>query len=201
MKKQVFFFLLCIAGSAFSENNDATFTYQGQAINPACIGMFNSSLSDFPYIKSINLSACQNSNAAAKKTLKNKQGELYYYENDKDASEGSYGYKVVGKSKNGIYVLSTYKSGGGTGIFTQLLLVKMRNSSLYVFNGHAQPEIQTIIRLSLLGYVNGGDRCLGSFSKVEVEGHELKIQKYLGATPNDCSKTTSFSIDLSPLTL
>jgi hypothetical protein len=182
---------------AFVTNN-FEFNYQNQPINPACVAMFNSSEADPPYIRAINLNVCQNSNAAFKKTLQN-DGWYYFYNNDKDEQEGDYHYKVVGKTTNGIYVLHTLSSGGGTLIASDLLLIRLDKNMQYVYDG---PQLKTeeITEMKLLGYIIGGDRCVGSFADAQIVGNYLKLKQNNDKTPDgDCKKQQEYSIDLSQL--
>lgn len=198
MLKKIFFLLLLITGSAYADSNDG-FTYQNAPVNPACVAMFNSSMADLPYLKSINLNVCQHSNAAYQKTMQDNNGGYYFYVNDKDNSQGQYTYKVIGKSTNGIFVVKTNGSGGGTMVASDLLLLRLNTNKDYVFNGSAEPKINDITVLRLIGYVNGGDRCVGDFVDVKVVGNQLNIKQYNGDNAADCSKTKDFSIDLSQL--
>ncbi len=196
MKKILLLLSLGIS-SAFAENNHG-FLYQGEPINPACVAMFNSSEADFPYISSINLNVCQRSNAAFKKTMQNKN-VYYFYNNGKNIDDGSYGYKVVGKSKNNIYVLGTSSSGGGTLVATDLLLVKLVKSNQYVYDG-PQLKINKITEMKLLGYVMGGDRCVGAFANVQIVNNNLKIKQFNDANAGgECKKTRKYAINLSGL--
>jgi hypothetical protein len=176
---------------------DYGFVFQNKPINPACIAMFNSSLADMPYINSINLNVCQNSNAAFQTTLKNNDGSYYFYNNNKNDASGFYSYKVLGKSANNIYVLNTNTSSGGTLEASNLLLIKFNKSNQYVYNGSSQPKINHVLELKLLGYIIGGDRCVGSFSSVQVIGNNLVIEQHHGNNPLDCNKFKKYSIDLS----
>ena len=122
----------------------------------------------------------------------------YFYNNDKDDQEGQYGYKVIGKTTSGIYVVETNSSGGGTLVAYDLLLLRLNNSNEYVYPSNPQPKVNKIIELKLLGYVRGGDRCVGGFAKVQVIGNQLKIKQYKDDYPSgECKKTKEYSIDLT----
>ena len=198
MLKQCLAILLLITTTIYADSQ-AGFTFKNEPINPACVAMFNSGMADLPYIKSINMNVCQHSNAAYQKTLQATDGSYYFNVNDKDDSEGQYSYKVIGKSANGIYVLSTQASGGGTMVASDLLLLRLNENLEYVFNRVSNPQINNITVLRMLGYVNGGDRCVGGFAEVKLVGNQLNIKQYNGANAVDCSKTKEFSLDLSKL--
>lgn len=196
--KKFYLLLILVANSVFAENNQG-FLYKDEVINPACVALFNSSIADFPYIKSINLNNCQHSNVAYQRTLKDKDGSYYFYVNDKDSREGEYRYKVIGKTQNNIYVLSTHANGGGTLISSDLLLLQIKRAKDYIYE---QTTLNTkeITALNLIGYVTGGDRCVGDFADVKVIGNQLQIKQYQGKNPIDCQKTKSYTIDLSKIT-
>ncbi len=195
--KKLLLLLLFGMNSALAENNYG-FLYQGEPVNPACIAMFNSSEADLPYLSSINLNACQHSNAASKTILKNKNF-YYFYNNDKDVKDGTYGYEVIGKTANNIYVLNTSSSGSGTLVASDLLLVRLDKSNQYVYNG-PQLKINEITEMKLLGYMIGGDRCVGAFANIQIVDNTLKIKQFNEENPGgECKKTREFSIDLSKL--
>lgn len=126
--KKLFFILLVLTNSAFAENNN--FSYQNKPINPACVALFNSSEADKPYIKSIDLSACQNSNVAYQKTLSDAPSTYYFYINNKNIDQGKYSYTVLGKSKDGIYAIKTLNNTGGTLTAVDLLFIQLANNEM-----------------------------------------------------------------------
>lgn len=199
MKRILFISLFFITHAIAAPENNTDFSYQGQPINPACIALFNNSLSDFPYISAINLDNCQNSNAAYQKTMISPEGWVFYYINNKDSSQGIYRYRLIGKSENNIYVLNTENNGGGTSTFTDLLLIRLVSKKIAVFNRSSTPEIKTYLQLELLGYVIGGDRCVGSFSDVTIKSNLLLVTQHNGNFPYECDKMQKFIIDLSKL--
>jgi hypothetical protein len=196
--KTILYFLLIIVNCARAEKNQG-FLYQNEVINPACVALFNSSIADFPYVRSINLNNCQHSNAAFQRTLEGKDGSYYFYINDKNSIEGEYHYKVIGKTKDNTYVLSTHSSGGGTLISSDLLLLKLKKTKEYLYEQEVL-HAKEITALDLIGYVSGGDRCVGDFAKVTVTENQLQVAQYQGNNPIDCKKTKAYSIDLEKLT-
>lgn len=200
MNKTITFLFMGMAmNSVFAENNYG-FLYKNEAINPACVALFNSSEADLPYIRSINLNVCQHSNAAFQQT-RFEEGWHYFYLNDKNENEGSYRYKVIGKASNGIYAIRTLSSGGGTGIYGDLLLIKLVKRNQYNYKA-AQLTINEITEMKMLGSIQGGDRCVGDFSDIRIENNTLFIKQHNGETPvGDCSnaKINEFTVDLSHL--
>lgn len=196
--KKIALGLLLTATTPLFAANTAEFLYQKEPINPACVAMFNSSAVDFPYITAINPNECQHSNAAFQTSLQTEDGWHYFYKNDKDASGGEYRYKLIGKSANGIYVLNTLSSSGGSLNSAQLLLIKLEPSSQIVYN-QDKLQRQSITEMKLVGYVNGGDRCIGGFADVKLTDNALQIQQHQGKNPVDCEKIKTFTIDLGKL--
>ena len=198
MKKMLFIFLFFVTQAIAAQDN-SNFNYRGQPINPACIALFNNSLADFPYISAINLDNCQNSNAAYQKTMVTPEGWVFYYINNKDSGQGIYRYRLIGKSANNIYVLNTESNGGGAGVFTNLLLVRLASKQIAVYDRSSTPKIKTYSQLKLLGYVAGGDRCVGSFPEVTIKSNLLFVTQHNGDFPYECNKVQKFTIDLSKL--
>jgi len=196
LKKWLPILLFFSIGNTFAATSD-DFVFQGKPINPACVAMFNSSMSDTPYISSIILNNCQNSNAAYKTILKNKDNSYYFYNNNKDEREGSYSYKVMGKTNNGIYVLRTLGSGGGTMIADNLLLIRLVNRSLYVDEAHSGLKDNVIIEMKLIGYISGGDRCVGGYDEIKVIGNQIKAKQFTGKDAADCTSSKNVTIDLN----
>jgi len=195
-KKILPILLFFVSTSLFADTQNE-FTFQNNPINPACVAMFNSSMSDGPYIKSINLNACQKSNAAYQTTLKNKEGYYYFYQNNKDGHDGSYYYQVLGKTSNGIYVLHTLNSGGGTMTADDLLLVRLVNDTEYTaYNAQTGLKAETITVMKLLGYISGGDRCVNGLTDIKVIGNQIKAKQYNGKDAADCTATKDVIFDL-----
>lgn len=195
MRKVLLLMLGC--NSAFAADNFG-FVFENEAINPACVAMFNASVADYPYINAINLNECQHSNAAYQTTL-SKGNSYYFYQNNKNYDEGMYSYNVVGKTSNNIFVLDTTYSGGGTLVASELLLVRLSEVTQHVYDG-TNLKVQHNTEMKLLGYVIGGDRCVGAFAEVKVDKNKLFIKQYNDQMAGgECKKTKSYSLDLEGL--
>ncbi len=75
-------------------------------------------------------------------------------------------YKPVGKLLNGDFVIFNQESGGGTGIFDTIAVVRLTNNTL-----------------SLKKVLTGGDRCNGGVFAVKAEGNDVFYSVFM--TPAD----------------
>lgn len=198
-KKFVAVIFITISSSLVA-NAEEGFVFQNNPINPACVAMFNSSMSDGHYIKSINLNECQKSNAAYQTTFKNKKNYYYFYKNNKDESNGSYYYKVIGKTKDGIYVLHTLNNDGGTMTADDLLLIRLYNGTENsIYDSHEGLRVESISVMKLLGYISGGDRCVNGLTDITVIDNLIKAKQYDGKNGADCTKQKDVVFNLEGL--
>lgn len=198
MKKKLVITLLSssfFVSSVFA-SHQTDFTYQHLPIHPACVALFNASMADYPYISAVNVNVCQHSNAAYQQIIKKENNTYAYFVNDKNTDEGSYAYRVIGKTTNGSYVLKTDATSGGTLHASMLLLLRLNERLLSVYEGKTH-KMDKVTEMQLQGYVVGGDRCAGDFANVSIAGNQLKIKQYLGDNAADCDKTREFTIDLA----
>ncbi len=200
MLRILFYFLLVVANVAFADNNNGGFLYQHQPIKPACVALFNDFVNDLPYLTSVNLDACEHSqNTITQNTHQGVDGSYYFFNNNLNNSAGRYAYTVMGKTSNGIFVLKTDFTTGGSMDANELLLVKLDQRDQWVISAPgAKPQINKINELTLVGYWIGGDRCVGNFDAVTVMGNTLRVNEKLGS-PTSCSNGKAYSLDLSAL--
>jgi len=114
--------------------------------------------------------------------------------------ESVFGYRYVGKTSSGIDVLLTIESGGGSGRFEDLMLVRLESddagSSLKAIDRHIEALTFTRKRLLIkkLGTIGVGDRWEG---QVKVSGNEILIGKDTGIQSKvDKSKPRVIKVDL-----
>lgn len=106
------------AMSAENGNSDAElykgFNYHGEAINPKCVNLLQTWMSESPtygvIVKSVVIDSCQNSNLGfeGRNPTVSKEGWISYPSDPKGEYSG-FGYMVLAKSKNNIFAL--YHSG------------------------------------------------------------------------------------------
>lgn len=190
--------LFVIANTTFA-TTAPSFNYQQQPINPACVAMFNGSEADLPYISAINIATCQHSNAAYQKAYTSADNTIYFYKNNQDDRDGQYGYQLIGKTNNGIYVLLTKNSTGGTGVFADLLLLRILSGKNYFYdlqsNGTKLLTKKTT-ELKYIGDINIGNHCQG-ISSAKVAGNKLILTVYHGKNSSDCSQAQTKLLDLT----
>lgn len=112
-----------------------------------------------------------------------KESPLIFYENSEvceqtDCPMGppSFGYRFIGKSASGIYVLFTEASGGGTGKFRNLLFASLEKDRGLSYNekNHTLRLDRERWIIKKLGEIPLGDRYEGNLS---VKGDVLHIGK------------------------
>lgn len=196
-------FLFGILFASFVCANDG-FVLNGKPINPVCVWLVATQYSAAGYsvknnepplayfkqpesknmLYAINLTVCQQSHTAGY-VDKNKLGYWVYHfpwgnKNNFNNSlkRGSFAYQYVGQTKSGIDVLQTIDSGGGTGQFSALLLVKRQSLTQYEKDNNSSFTAFPFISLSLVGYITGGDRATGSFKTAKVVGNTITGIRY-----------------------
>jgi hypothetical protein len=86
------------------------FSHQGKAINPKCVNLLQTWISESPeygiITKSIVIDSCQDSNLAyeGKDYSVSKDGTVSYYEDPQDG-HSHFGYRVVGRTLNNVFVI------------------------------------------------------------------------------------------------
>jgi hypothetical protein len=156
-----------VAGSP--ENPDADFRFHGKPIHPLLIKQFEPWVSDArpPITVEVNLTAAWDSNeyAAGFKTDSNSVVSI-------NLPEGaSYSYRHLGRLRDGIHVLRTSDSGGGSGVFEAILFVRFRTSLAYLADGVKQSQqiFLRVVRRYPLGDRDGAE--------VEVKPDQVIVGK------------------------
>jgi uncharacterized protein len=159
-------------------------------INPKIINDLATELSDEgDQVLAINLTDSETSNRYACDVKVAKTGNRYPYVYSQDPVEGSdrpaeFGYRYVGRTTTGIDVLFTSESGGGSGVFEGLMLVRLSEESgapsFEPTSGSAQTLTFRKKRLLIkkVGEIGLGDRWDGILT---VNGNEISIGKDTGA--------------------
>ena len=150
-------------------------------IPPSIVGDLNTWLSDGgDQVVAINLTDSVDSNRYASdvKTLDGEKGNPYVYTREvcKEPPCHEFGYRLIGRTDNGLFVLFTEENGGGTGRFRNLMLV-----SLEADRGLNYVESSSVLRadrprwlIKKWGEVPLGDRYDGN---VTVDGNTIRIGK------------------------
>jgi hypothetical protein len=188
----------CIAADTNEQNysfNKAPF------IPPVIVEDLNTWLSDGgDQVVAINLSDSVDSNRYASdiKTDDSGKGNPYVFTREKcaDARCNEFGYRLIGKTTNGLFVLFTEESGGGTGVFRNLMLVSLERD-----HGLDYDEAKGTLRASrsrwLIKKWGGaplGDRYDGN---VTVSGNTIRIEKDRGPYGSGTDKGKTIKVDLA----
>ena len=156
-----------VAGS--QENPDADFHFHGKPIHPLLIKQFEPWVSDArpPITVEVNLTAAWDSNEYAAEFKTGSNGVVAV-----NLPEGvSYSYRHLGKQRDGIHVLRTSESGGGSGVFEAVLFVRLQTRLAYLAGGVKQGRqifLQVVRRYPL------GDR---DGAEVEVKPDQVIVGK------------------------
>jgi len=149
--------LLSQAEAADPENPDHDFRFHGKPIHPLLIKQFEPWISDTrpPITVEVNLTAAWDSNEYADgfKTGSNGVASI-------DLPDGaSYAYRHLGRLSDGLHVLRTSDSGGGSGVFEAILFVRFRTSLAYLADGVKQGEqiFLQVVRRYPLGDRDGAE--------------------------------------------
>ena len=187
--------LIFINALAFAgENNNADanhfmgFDYEGKVINPKCVNLLQTSISDSAIItRSIIIDTCQDSNLASEGidfSIKD-DGNVSYYE---DPSDGHtyFGYRVVGRTLNNVFVLF---HNGYIGLYT-LSKQKIR----FDFSKNEPKLVTLLTKLS--------DTYTPCFQSAEIRGNTLIITKAVwdssasqAAQCTNVEETLTFELD------
>jgi len=137
---------------------DASFTYKGKPIHPYLIAEFSNWLSDDrpPVVTTVDVSAAFDTNEYMQEDVKKRDDWWYVEKEQMDGNVKSYesfDYHWCGKTANGIHVIETGSSGGGSGFFMDLMLVKFSEG---VISWEGKKEKQLL--MSILGLHSLGDR-------------------------------------------
>ena len=130
--------LLSRVAAGSPENPDAEFRFHGKPIHPLLVKQFEPWISDArpPITVEVNLTAAWDSNeyAAGFQTASNGVVSIDLPE------RASYAYRHLGRLRDGIHVLRTSESGGGSGAFEAILFVRFRTSLAYLADGVKQGQ-------------------------------------------------------------
>lgn len=145
------------------------FTYLGQLINPFALAELFPWLSDtLPGPVAVDLAGTTASTNRYLATVTSQEGGWIWAAKTEHGAEQKFGYKRLGVLTNGAQVLLTEASGGGSGVFTNLLLVKFQSDVEYGDEGKRRDRL-IIMRV---GAISLGDRYSGP---IKVEQNQITI--------------------------
>jgi hypothetical protein len=191
MNKIIVFLIICLSFSVISYGEDQAsidsyldeinnnFTYKGKPIHPKLIYEFSNWLSDNrpSVVKTVDVVASFDTNEYQLDEIE-KRSDWYFYTKKEELEYAtlyeSFGYKWVGKTKNNIHVLETGESGGGSGFFKDLMLVKFSKGAI-LWKGREKDQIL----MSIVGSHMLGDRYKG-----DIKVYPNKV--FIPASSNQC---------------
>jgi hypothetical protein len=184
IKKFIFTSLIACFMASYA-NPNPVFTLNHQPIAPACIAVFNDTIADPAFITSINLDVCQKQHAADQAYSGNLPGYLSFKKTEAGNDAGYYGYRVIGQTASGIFIVHTNANYGGSGVFSNIILLKLDQAKMF---DPKSGKAQTYNRLSYLGQIPGGDRCYSGITDIQLQNNLLSFKQYHGKTAEDCTK-------------
>jgi uncharacterized protein len=164
-------------------------------VNPRIINDLSTWLSDDgEQVVAINLTEAQESNRysgdVATRQVVGRNPYVYFETPADDAGErgSEFGYRYIGRTAAGVDVLLTTQSGGGSGIFENLLVLRMEpdDHAPSVISAGSNHETMTFRRKRLLlrklGEIGLGDRWDGP---LKIMGNDILIGKDTGPLSRD----------------
>jgi hypothetical protein len=144
------------------------FEIDGRPVHPACVYELLTRLSDLrPIRTAVDVQGCIESDEHSDGEVSLLRGGVWY--RNPSVIEGGYlAYWLVGTTPHGVHVLETCYSGGGSGIFMNVLLVRLSQETYVHDDGWGTRWI-----LTSLGEITLGDR---SDKKVTLQGETLRIR-------------------------
>ena len=154
---------LCYS-SAFAKSNidnaileaNSHFTYNKQPIHPGLVKEFNCWISDSGKPTTISVDvAAEHGNEYFESEVKVKENGYVYFQ--KEGENEFFYYKWLGKLNNGLHVLETGESGGGSGIFMGIMIVKFEKGYGLTSEGQKYDRLlMSIVRNESLGDGDNG---------------------------------------------
>ncbi|MFH1771232.1 MAG: hypothetical protein ABH872_00245 [Candidatus Omnitrophota bacterium] len=149
-----------MASEQLDEAN-TTFTYNGKPIHPFLVREFSNWLSDNrpPMLTTVDVIAAYDTNKYQQSDIKKRNDWWFAEQTEMDGDirlYESFGYHWLGKLENGIHVLETGSSGGGSGYFMDLMFIKFSEGKI-VWEDKKEKQLL----MSIEGIYSLGDRYEG----------------------------------------
>lgn len=150
------------------------FTYQLKPVHPGCVREFDVSLADSPppIVRSVDVRSCVTSNEYYMPFKTGEDGYVSYEYDLGEGEKGSFGYKYLGKSDNGIFVLATQSNTGGTMVAESVFLVLDYFANYWELDNEDKKREDRRLIITCIGQFTLGDRDSG---KVSLEGNKLML--------------------------
>lgn len=147
----------------FAEQKKLKFSFENnnRLIHPLIVKSLQTQLCDTdPIHMSVNLYGAMRANQFHH-PVEERNGWFIVNQKDKE----SFGYKFIGKTKEGIHILHTWDWGGGSGVFNNLVFLEFSSKKI-ITNIDDYKKGDAII-LSILGEMSLGDRFDGTVDLIE----------------------------------
>ncbi len=165
--KRISTLLALISLTSAHKPQDPPFSIDGKPIHPACVYELLTNLADSrPIVAAVDIDGCTKSNRHGGKVAEDLGGWLYKNA-DLLGENGWFQYWHVGVTPDGVHVLKTALSGGGSGVFYSVLFTTIDRNSFW---NRDRSEDRWILRS--LGELELGDR---TEKKVKLDSRALII--------------------------
>lgn len=161
------------------------FYFNGKPIHPLLIKKFEPWVSDArpPIVTELNLTAAWESNEYAANFKTDADGTVSIA----IPEGGSFSYRPLGTARNGVHVLRTFSSEGGSGVFQAVLLLRTQTRIAYLADGiktREQVFLQVLRRFPLgdrddAEVIVKEDRVIIGKSRYRSDPVELKLDQSL----------------------
>jgi hypothetical protein len=148
--------------------------WPGGIVHPGCVRELRTELADSaPIVAAVDLEGCSHSNKYP--DAAEIDGSTLRWREPESEGKGYFQYEYLGALSNGVHVLRTAESGGGSGVFQDLLFVRIVRSAVMA---DGSPRVRHA--LTLVGSETLGDRARVT---VTLSGAEVSIrrQEFRGA--------------------
>lgn len=138
------------------EAANQSFTYQGKTIHPFLLQEFSNWMSDYrpPMVTTVDVKAAFDTNKYQDSVVEKRENWWFATKEEKDGDvilQESFGYHWLGRLANGVHVLETGSSGGGSGFFMDLMLVKFSEGEIRWEDKNEKQHLMTIVGVYSLG--------------------------------------------------
>ncbi|HTA21184.1 MAG TPA: lysozyme inhibitor LprI family protein [Polyangia bacterium] len=190
------------AGFAAAAGAEASYSFtKVPFINPRLVEDLSTWESDLGnQVIAINVNDSQRSNrySSEPEVRRDKGASAYVFHRD---GQSEFGYRHVGRTTSGVDVLLTMSSGGGSGVFENLMLVVLNVESSGISPDLLENDAETVtfkqrrLVIRKLGELGLGDRWAGD---LKVVGNEILIGKNTGLDAKEGAGSRRIRIDYQP---
>lgn len=150
-----------LASNSLDEAN-AKFSYNGKPIHPFLVQKFSNWMSDNrpPVVTTVDVVAAFDTNEYQQSTIEKRDAWLFSTHDEVVGGVREYesfGYHWLGRLANGIHVIESGVSGGGSGFFVDLMFIKFSEGEITWENKKEKQLLMSIVGIYTLGDRYEGD--------------------------------------------